>query len=176
MAADGSIRISDFGTSREFRNVSGSLGSSLKSNDADVANTGAQMLMTVVGTPWFMSPEVVQGTGHGFPADIWSMGATILHLATGRVPLDDFPNPMSAIFRVGMEPTRPSKCIPLDASEHLQDIMRICLAPDPEDRWTAEQLIQHPFFVEDDHRSMGSSASESLSSYEHEDPNETEYV
>eukprot|EP00658_Telonema_sp_P-2_P042052 TRINITY_DN30139_c0_g1_i3.p1 TRINITY_DN30139_c0_g1~~TRINITY_DN30139_c0_g1_i3.p1 ORF type:complete len:113 (-),score=21.37 TRINITY_DN30139_c0_g1_i3:9-347(-) len=63
-----------------------------------------------------------------------------------------------------------------DASEHLQDIMRICLAPDPEDRWTAEQLIQHPFFVEDDHRSMGSSASESLSSYEHEDPNETEYA
>ena len=174
VAADGSIRISDFGTSREFRDVSGSVSASMKSNDADVAQCGKQLLMTLAGTPWFMAPEVVQGTGHGTPADIWSMGATILHLATGRVPLDDFPNPMSAIFRVGVEPTRPSKCIPLDASEALQDLMRKCLAPDPRDRWTAQECIDHPFFLEVE-SSMGSTASSSLSNYD-DDQADVEFV
>jgi len=41
---------------------------------------------SVCGTPEYMSPEILQETGHDFAADWWSLGIVIYELATGDPP------------------------------------------------------------------------------------------
>lgn len=44
---------------------------------------------SLVGTPEFMAPEVVEGTGHGASADMWSLGVMMCELLTGVTPFAD---------------------------------------------------------------------------------------
>eukprot|EP00927_Polykrikos_kofoidii_P049181 TRINITY_DN43290_c0_g1_i1.p1 TRINITY_DN43290_c0_g1~~TRINITY_DN43290_c0_g1_i1.p1 ORF type:complete len:895 (-),score=151.55 TRINITY_DN43290_c0_g1_i1:93-2777(-) len=39
-----------------------------------------------VGTPFYMSPEIVKGDGYSFGSDVWSLGCTLYELATGYPP------------------------------------------------------------------------------------------
>lgn len=53
----------------------------------------------VVGTPYWMAPEVVQMTGLSPASDIWSVGALAIELLTGNPPYHDL-HPMSALYKI----------------------------------------------------------------------------
>ena len=42
--------------------------------------------MTIIGTPHYMAPEVMQGKGYSFEADIWSLGILFYELICGHLP------------------------------------------------------------------------------------------
>ena len=51
--------------------------------------------MTYVGTPYYMSPELIQEKSYDTKSDIWSLGCTVIELLTGRPPYGDIANTMS---------------------------------------------------------------------------------
>ena len=54
---------------------------------------------SVVGTPYWMAPEVIELSGATTASDIWSLGCTVIELLEGRPPYHNL-QPMPALFRV----------------------------------------------------------------------------
>ncbi|OQR74167.1 serine/threonine-protein kinase 3-like [Tropilaelaps mercedesae] len=101
---------------------------------------------TVIGTPFWMAPEVIQEIGYDCGADIWSLGITALEMAEGKPPYGDI-HPMRAIFMIPSKPP-PSFRDPDKWSPELIDFVSRCLVKNPEERATASELLGHPFIVQ----------------------------
>lgn len=54
---------------------------------------------SVVGTPYWMAPEVIELTGATTASDIWSLGCTVIELLEGKPPYHNL-QPMPALFRI----------------------------------------------------------------------------
>ncbi|KAJ0565902.1 putative protein kinase STE-STE-Pl family [Helianthus annuus] len=65
----------------------------MKLTEAD-ANTHS-----VVGTPYWMAPEVIEMSGVCTASDIWSVGCIVIELLTGAPPYYDL-QPMPALFKI----------------------------------------------------------------------------
>ncbi|OVA09777.1 Protein kinase domain [Macleaya cordata] len=100
----------------------------------------------IAGTPVFMAPEVARGEEQGFHADVWALGCTIIEMATGRAPWTDVQDPVSALYRIAFSGEVPE--FPSFLSEKAKDFLSKCLRRDPKQRWTANQLLKHPFLDE----------------------------
>lgn len=98
---------------------------------------------SVVGTPYWMAPEVVRGTEYDTLADIWSLGVMALEMADGVVPRLDLP-PIKALFVISTEPP-PELEDPDDWSDEFKDFLACCLVKDVSLRKNATELLQHPF-------------------------------
>ena len=109
---------------------------------AELASTLAKR-QTMIGTPYFMAPEVLQNSQYDSKADIWSIAITAYELAVGAPPLADM-HPMRAIFQIpnGPPPTLPD---PENYSAEFKDFLAKCLQKNPAQRPTAQQLLSHPF-------------------------------
>ena len=125
LQADGSVKLCDFG-------VAGELTTEAKRH-------------TMIGSPYWMAPEVIDDAGHDQKADVWSLGITAIELAE-TVPPHFSENPMRAVFLIpNSEP--PGLQHPERYSEQFRDFLRCCLVKDPDARHSTAQLMQHPFIT-----------------------------
>ncbi|XP_004243483.1 mitogen-activated protein kinase kinase kinase 18-like [Solanum lycopersicum] len=98
------------------------------------------------GTPMFMAPEVARGEEQGCAADIWGLGCTIIEMATGGSPWNNVTNAASLLYKIAFSEQSPE--IPKFLSLQARDFLSKCLTRDPKERWTAKQLLKHPFLEE----------------------------
>ncbi|KAJ3114502.1 hypothetical protein HDU96_002016 [Phlyctochytrium bullatum] len=101
---------------------------------------------SVVGTPYWMSPEVITGSDYGTEADIWSLGITAIEMTDG-VPPHSTVHPMRAMFKIPFLPP-PTLMNPSAFSNVFNDFISRCLTKDPKSRPTALDLKRHPFIAE----------------------------
>ncbi|GLJ08689.1 hypothetical protein SUGI_0093760 [Cryptomeria japonica] len=100
------------------------------------------------GTPLWMAPEVVNQVEQGPASDIWSLGCTVVEMATGKPPWGSSLHPLAAMYRIGFTEELPE--MPQSLSPQGQDFVEKCLRRDPGQRWTSEQLLGHPFLSQEE--------------------------
>ncbi|URD85774.1 Protein tyrosine kinase [Musa troglodytarum] len=92
-----------------------------------------------------MAPEVARGERPRPESDVWSLGCTVIEMATGAQPWPDWrpKDAAESMFRIDYGNELPE--FPPLLFEVARDFLDKCLRRDASDRWTAEQLLQHPF-------------------------------
>jgi p21-activated kinase 1 len=98
---------------------------------------------SIVGTPYWMAPELIKSKPYSFAVDIWSLGIMCRELAEGEPPYVEVP-PMRALYLIVSAGIPPIKSEETRSPEML-DFLNQCLMVDPGKRATAETLLQHPF-------------------------------
>ncbi|CAK9870572.1 unnamed protein product [Sphagnum jensenii] len=103
--------------------------------------------MMMNGTPQWMAPKVLLQKEQGLESDIWSLGCTVVEMATGgRAPwahIAAAADPFVALYCIGCTDEVPPT--PASLSPQAHDFLAHCFQREPCKRWTAAQLLQHPF-------------------------------
>jgi mitogen-activated protein kinase kinase 7 len=126
----GNIKLCDFG-------ISGRL------VDSKAKTRGA-------GSAAYMAPERITpdtiGSGYDVRADIWSVGITLVELATGRFPYADCKKEFEVLTKILQEP---SPELPREGpfSMDFRSFISQCLIKDQAQRPWYKQLLEHPFIV-----------------------------
>ncbi|XP_050230992.1 MAP3K epsilon protein kinase 1-like isoform X2 [Mercurialis annua] len=129
---EGLVKLADFGVATKL-------------TEADV-NTHS-----VVGTPYWMAPEVIEMSGVCAASDIWSVGCTVIELLTCVPPYYDL-QPMPALFRIVQDDRPP---IPDSLSPDITDFLHQCFKKDARLRPDAKTLLSHPW-IQNSRRTLNS--------------------
>ncbi|XP_061876652.1 mitogen-activated protein kinase kinase kinase 22 [Entelurus aequoreus] len=121
----GNVKLGDFGASKRIQTIC-------------MSGTG---IKSVTGTPYWMSPEVINGEGYGRKADVWSVACTVVEMLTQKPPWAEY-EAMAAIFKIATQPTKPA--LPEGVSDACRDFLRQIFV---EEKWrpTADALLAHAF-------------------------------
>ena len=124
IAADGTIKLCDFGFARAMSN-----------------NT--LVLTSIKGTPLYMAPELVQEQPYTHAVDLWSLGVILYELHTGKPPF--YTTSIYALIKqiVNEPPVYPGKISPA-----FKSFLKGLLEKDPKKRLDWPQLRNHPFISE----------------------------
>ena len=140
---DGSVKLADFGVATK---------------------TGAMNEFAVVGSPYWMAPEVIDQSGATTTSDIWSVGCVVVELLEGKPPYS-YLDPMPALFRIVQDdcPPLPESASPvslgpcpllLPSSDYpavglqvVKDFLMHCFQKDSNLRVSARKLLRHPWMI-----------------------------
>ena len=118
MAADGTPKITDFGLARLLR-----------------SNRRLTRMGDILGTPSYMAPEQARGDIEaGAAADVYSLGAILYELLTGRPPFEA-DGAIATLLLVGTESPRPPSEFRFDLTPDLDSICVKCLKREPAERY-----------------------------------------
>lgn len=110
LSTDGTIKVADFGASKRMSSNTSSLVGGIK------------------GTPVFMAPEVIQNRGETMlwkKADVWSVGCTVIEMATGSPPWSQYSNPVTAMYHIACVESIPP--FPSQLSVRGHNFLSVCL-------------------------------------------------
>jgi len=98
---------------------------------------------TIVGTPYWMAPELIRGQNYDTKVDVWSLGIMIMEMAEGEPPYMEFP-PLRALFLITTKGI-PDLKEPEKWSKEFREFLALCLEKDPEKRPSAPDMLKHPY-------------------------------
>jgi serine/threonine protein kinase len=126
LGMDDFLKLADFGASKYVNDI-------FKSNPH-----------SLVGTPYWMAPEIVLEENYHSKADIWSVGCVIVEMLTGQHPYAEF-NQFAAIYRIsaGEPPPYPKNKL----SDLGNEFLSLCFRRDPAERPSAAELLQHAWIT-----------------------------
>ncbi|KYQ90593.1 putative protein serine/threonine kinase [Tieghemostelium lacteum] len=128
MSVEGKVKLIDFGLCEDV-------------------STGSPCHM--VGSPFWMPPEMILQKPHSTPVDIWSFAISLLEMANQRPPMME--SAVKAMFTVATEGATGFDHPEL-WSDVFKDFLSLCLKMEPSERATAVELLQHPFIKKADTR------------------------
>lgn len=122
LGSDGSVKITDFGFCAQVM--------------PDVPKR-----RSLVGTPYWLSPEIITRQPYGLETDIWSLGIMVIEMVDSEPPFYN-EQPMIAMKKIR---DMPPPMFQNRRSAQLEDFVARMLVKEPSQRATARELLQHPF-------------------------------
>ncbi|XP_006499571.1 serine/threonine-protein kinase PAK 5 isoform X1 [Mus musculus] len=124
LTSDGRIKLSDFGFCAQV-------------------SKEVPKRKSLVGTPYWMAPEVISRLPYGTEVDIWSLGIMVIEMIDGEPPYFNEP-PLQAMRRI--RDSLPPRVKDLHkVSSMLRGFLDLMLVREPSQRATAQELLGHPF-------------------------------
>ena len=118
MTAKSCVKLGDFGISR-------------------VLERTQDKAKSIVGTPYYLSPEIIQSKPYSYEADVWSLGVLLYEMCTLKPPFDSTSlTGLAAKIVKGSYTPIPSKY-----SEELKALVDLILTVDPKARPTIHQIL-----------------------------------
>eukprot|EP00005_Dracoamoeba_jomungandri_P004624 CAMPEP_0174258780 /NCGR_PEP_ID=MMETSP0439-20130205/7719_1 /TAXON_ID=0 /ORGANISM="Stereomyxa ramosa, Strain Chinc5" /LENGTH=647 /DNA_ID=CAMNT_0015342415 /DNA_START=26 /DNA_END=1969 /DNA_ORIENTATION=+ len=102
-----------------------------------------QLRNTILGTAYWMAPELIKGYGYGPEVDIWSLGILITEMVQGEPPYLSLPPTKALLYITTRGVPRVSFAEHFSADFH--NFMDLCLDKDINKRANATELLAHPF-------------------------------
>ncbi|XP_062504419.1 uncharacterized protein LOC134181206 [Corticium candelabrum] len=127
------IKLIDFGCAKQF----------CVETKASLSQSG--IFKSMMGTPYWMAPEVVLESGYGRKSDIWSVGCTVFEMATGKPPFAEM-EATAALYHIG-NGGKPALLSSSSFSSHAINFVASCLTRDVNQRPLASDLQKHPFVI-----------------------------
>ncbi|XP_061213266.1 serine/threonine-protein kinase Nek4 isoform X7 [Neopsephotus bourkii] len=108
---------------------------------ARVLENQYDMASTLIGTPYYMSPELFSNKPYNYKSDVWALGCCVYEMATLKHAFNA-EDMNSLVYRI-IEGKLPP--MPKDYSPQLVEIIRTMLSKRPEERPSVKSILRHPY-------------------------------